>query len=1233
MESNRNEIESFRNDSKKTKTELLKEIDNLKAELEIVKRKNNNKNLSDNYPGLSLIKKYERILSESEEKYRLLFSKANDAIFITYRSIIKDCNDKCESLLNIKKEDLYGKSIYDFFPEKQPDGKNSIKKSEEYVELALNGKNQNFYWKLLKGNRQEFETEVSLSFIQAGNQKFIQIIVKDITEELLFEKIRKRSEELIKKQNQVLLNFANSLEIVSGNLPESFKKITKEASLTLDLERASIWIFDKSYSKIVCNCLYQKSSDKHFNKPSELKESEYPKYFKAIRNDRLLAVSDILNDERTNEFNDTYSIPFGVKSLLDVPIRFEGKIYGIICYEQVGQKRDWTIEEQNFAAATADILSIAIEANEKKKAETALKQSEERFRLLSESSPIGIFLTDESGVPVYINAKISEITGHEQSIFYVNQWFQIIYPQDFNKVAKTVLSALANHSNCFEEFRIVKKNGDIVWVRFNSSIIKGRDGMLIGWVGTIENISEQRNFMQRLKESEKRFRLLSETAIEGIMFTEKEVIVDVNDRFIFMHGYSNRDEVIGRKVSEFLVDGKNQKLFQNYGVKNAQLQEVKSRKKDGTVLIVELKGEEIPYYGKKIYASVLNDITEKRKYINAVKESERALSTLMNNLPGMVYRCANEQDWPFHLIGEGCFALTGYTQEDFLKGEATLYSSLIHKEDKSAAIETMIKAIKNKLPFEIEYRIFDKNGCEKWVWEKGTGIYNEDGDLLFIEGFITDITIRKEYDKLIRQSRESYKNLVENSPVGVIIIQNEQVVYANPTALKLFGLTSLEDISTFEIWDYITPEYHEITKTRIAQIRSGEILKFNEIKVRNRDGEILDIEVNGNIIDFYGKPALQTVLYDISYRKALQREQLRAQIAEETNKKFQKEISERISAQKKLIEIQKFTRSIISSSLDMICATDKHGNIIEFNEAAQRIFGYSIKDLNDKHPSVLYADYDEYLSVEKILNEKGHFSGEISNINKGGKKFTAYLSASILRNEEGDVIGSMGVSRDITEQKIDQKKIKDSLKEKEVLLQEVHHRVKNNLQVISSILNLQSSFVKEDSTLSILRESQNRIKAMAFIHESLYQTKDFSKINFSEYILNLSKNLVHSYGIFSDLIDLNIEKDEVYLNLDLAIPAGLIINELVSNSLKYAFPEKSRGCIYISIKEREGNVILIVKDNGVGLPPGIDIKNTETLGLQLVTALTEQINGKLTFFSGRNEGTSFEIKFGKGNNK
>lgn len=595
-----------------------------------------------------------------------------------------------------------------------------------------------------------------------------------------------------------------------------------------------------------------------------------------------------------------------------------------------------------------------------------------------------------------------------------------------------------------------------------------------------------------------------------------------------------------------------------------------------------------------------------------------------------------------------------------------------------------------------------------------------------------------------------YQNLIENLPVGVLIITDEKIDYANPNALKLLGINS-EQVSKLMPVQFLHPSYSNEFSLLLNAIKAGKKPGFIELKIKRIDtNTILDVETSGALL---GDGSVQLLLHDISTRKQLAREQLRAQIAEETNLQLQREIIERTKAEKELGQAQQYARSIIDSSLDMIVATNIDFNINEFNSAAEATFGYTREEVMGQPLSMLFSDEQETTKVVGRITEDGSLANEIINRKKDGTFFISFLSASLIKNESGETMGAMGVSRDITslkkaeeelrlseerhraiydqayigisriakmgrfllvnerlcdmlgydadelykktfyelgvqeeveeslvdwdqllsgkiknfsreqtyvrkdgellsanvtvslvrdsndspnyfvavfeditERKEYERQLEESIKEKEVLLKEVHHRVKNNMQVISSILNLQSSYIDDETALSILRESQDRIKSMSFVHESLYQSNTLSEVNFSEYIRNIAGNLFHSYGRPEGGISMQYELEEVFLNLDTSIPCGLIINEVVSNCLKYAFAGKEKGIIRIEFsKLSDGKLKLIIGDDGIGLPSNFDIENAETLGLQLVTTLVTQVSGELDIKT--NKGTQFSIVF------
>jgi len=344
-------------------------------------------------------------------------------------------------------------------------------------------------------------------------------------------------------------------------------------------------------------------------------------------------------------------------------------------------------------------------------------------------------------------------------------------------------------------------------------------------------------------------------------------------------------------------------------------------------------------------------------------------------------------------------------------------------------------------------------------------------------------------------------------------------------------------------------------------------------------------------------------------------------------------ITYRRAAERKLKEQAAKINTIFNSSAMIIWSVDEKMHLVSFNEKFAREFFRWF----GKEPSI---------GVNMLKVIKGHVKKEaLSNYKKMIRrvfKGNPEQFEGVIYTGEGEKIWlesfyrpmySSGnkvyemscMAHDITDKKTIENQMRESIREKEVLLQEVHHRVKNNLQVISSILNLQSSYVKDEKSLSILRESQNRIKSMSFIHESLYQTRDFSKIEFTGYIRSLVTNLIHTYHIRNSEIELKTDFEKNFLELDQAIPCGLIVNELVSNSIKYAFQGRKKGEIFISFRKEKGQFLLRMADDGVGLPSHIDYTNTETLGLQLVNTLVDQLDARISV---DNEGgTDYLITF------
>ncbi|MCX9077913.1 MAG: PAS domain S-box protein, partial [Candidatus Methanoperedens sp.] len=331
------------------------------------------------------------------------------------------------------------------------------------------------------------------------------------------------------------------------------------------------------------------------------------------------------------------------------------------------------------------------------------------------------------------------------------------------------------------------------------------------------------------------------------------------------------------------------------------------------------------------------------------------------------------------------------------------------------------------------------------------------------------------------------------------------------------------------------------------------------------------------------------------------------------------------------LELAKTTErveAILSNSPDAILLLSKDLMIELANPAAYEMFGYDASaNLTASHRDFICQEDDN--SLQELIDDCVLYgqSRSFAMVARRceGLEFDAGVALASVR-EDSVLTGFVCIIRDITEQVQAEEQIKASLREKEVLLQEIHHRVKNNLQVISSLMALQAGYTADDQIHQMFRESQGRIRSRALIHEQLYRSRDLARIDFSKYIGELTTNLMNSYQKAMGRIQLSITSDPIFLDIDTAIPCGLIINELVSNALKHAFPDGRSGQIVIEFRaSSDKSLVLMVRDNGVGFPEGLNVFKTESLGLQLVTSLAGQLNA--TIGLKQEGGTSFEIRF------
>ncbi len=329
-----------------------------------------------------------------------------------------------------------------------------------------------------------------------------------------------------------------------------------------------------------------------------------------------------------------------------------------------------------------------------------------------------------------------------------------------------------------------------------------------------------------------------------------------------------------------------------------------------------------------------------------------------------------------------------------------------------------------------------------------------------------------------------------------------------------------------------------------------------------------------------------------------------------------------------LKETEQRFRHLVSSLKDHgMSLTDQYGQILLWNVGAERLTGYDASEVVGEQLTRLLRSPGHALESALARARENKSSMIQSWIERNdGTLFWAEIMISALPDEEGQTQAYSVVIRDFTERKKADEKLQASLREKEAMLKEIHHRVKNNLQVISSLLRLQSEKAHDKETLALFQDSQERVRSMAMVHEYLYQSNDLARIDFRGYVTSLVRNLCRSYGYTTVDDRFQIHVDEALLNLDIAVPCGLILTELVSNALKYAYSSDKQGPIRVSFRNISDNAYeLTVADEGVGLPKEFDMENASSLGLRLVHILTEQLHGQIRLGTGN--GTKFIISF------
>lgn len=896
--------------------------------------------------------------------------------------------------------------------------------------------------------------------------------------------------------------------------------------------------------------------------------------------------------------------------------------------------------------------SIFYDITDRKRSQRELEQSKHILDLIGKNSADIVFKYElyPKEHYSYVSDSAEKILGYPAKDWYKKKdlFERILHPEERKKIpVETKQYIKYVEKNKRNIARYTARSGKIVWLETIQSIVRNEKGKPVSIVCVSRDVTKQKETEAQLNITQEQLRLIANNAHDIIYFftyTPKPKYLFISNSVKKVLGYDPKEvykdpfflnkRTIG-KTDAFKEHEKAAKKMQEQGTYSQLKVDFEIQNSKGEIIWME---DHInPIRDEKGKISFLFGIV---RNINELKQKEKELDQKWSDYKLML----DQSPISFFIHDKGRCLMCNQQAVEMLRvrSEKEIVGKFIIDyivpEQRQRAMERMKAATHGKEFDFLSYQIIDTKGKKINVEIKTVPIRYNGIDCVL--SMVKDITEREvlekarikaelteEHNKKLLKEIElrigaEKKIMEQTSRMKAIFESGNQTLWTVDRAYRYtsfnrkFADTFYDFYNTYpklggrlsdikgsaeatRVWDMWKDKYEEVFKGRATEFISDRrdimgrtyVMQFYLHPIYNETGEIVEI---------YG---------------------------------LGKDITEKVTAEQSTFRQTAKLNALFEGSSHYIWTVDRNNNLTSFNknytDLIRKVYDATPKlgepldrgkmMENESYVKKMESRYDKAFEGEKL-----NFEVELTGRNNEKVFLDVFLNPVMDKDEITEV---SGIAHDITATKLNEEHIKQSLKEKEVLLKEVHHRVKNNMQIISSILNLQSSYTSDSNILNLLRESQNRIKTMAYIHESLYQNKTFSSINFNEYLTQLISNIIHSYSVSPDKMKLELDCEKTILNLDISIPLGLIINELITNSIKHAFPASSKGIISLNLRTQNKTVFLTVEDNGIGINPDISTEKSGTLGLQLVYTLIDQIDGKITFERTEPHGTRVNISF------
>ena len=813
----------------------------------------------------------------------------------------------------------------------------------------------------------------------------------------------------------------------------------------------------------------------------------------------------------------------------------------------------------------------------------ALRRSSQKFKNLVSNIPYVIYqrAPDHLWTMYFISEEIENLSGYSASDLVRDlsvSYKGIVYADDRERVEQAVQEGMRRREPFVIEYRILHKNGSVRWVMEKGQGVFDKDGNVIWIDGAISDTTESKMVAEELGKYREHLEMQVKERTKELSRVNEQLQRDI----------AARKEMEDRKRLAMQI----LEMLNEPGVRTDLVGDILNLIKEFTgsdaAGIRIREGEDFPYYETRGFAE---DFIAREKYLCARNGAGEIIRDSQGN---PMYECMCGSV----ICGRVDPSLPFITENgSFWTSSTTELIASINEEDFPISMRNHCNEFGYESVALIPLRsdsetigILQLNGRRKAMFTQQM--------IEFFERIGSSIGIalgRKRAEDALRESEGKLRSIFRAAPIGIGLVNNRLLGWTNDRFQKMIGYTAeeLQGRSARMLYPN-DEEYEYVGSEKYAQIEecgTGTV----ETRLMRKDGTLIDVLLSSTPLDPADLSAgITFTALDITGRK---RDHIALEESEEKYRSMMEALSE--SA--------------------YICSEDLR--ITYMNPAMEKRIGFHA--VGESCHRVVYGQDERcpWCVFDRV--RKGESVETEIYSHKDGRHYQ--LSNSPIFHLDGS-ISKMTISRDITERKINEEKIKASLEEKGVMLREIHHRIKNNMQIISSLLSLQANKIRYSKYRELFNESRNRILSMALVHERLYKSENLARVDFARYAEDLVKNLLRSYNLMTAKIKFQIEVTDINLGVDVAIPCALIINELVSNSLKYAFPNGKGGELRIDFKrDMMDRYTLSVSDDGVGLPSYLDFRKAKSFGLQLVNTLTGQLKGDIELDN--TGGAKFTITF------